>query len=143
MMSGTISSRLTLVYKFIFPIVWIGGWGTGTVLMMANNDPQGWAFLILGIFGAVLVCAFGVRLKVVRIQEGHLAISNFLREIYVPFSEISDVTENRMINIHPVRIYFHHETNFGPSIVFMPAKRGWPFGKSPVVAELKRLSCGS
>ncbi len=108
--------------------------------MIEKGDPEGWAFLVLGLFGAALLWALGVRLKVVRIEAGHLAISNYLCEISVPFSEISDVAESRMINIHPVRIYFRHKTQFGTTVVFMPTVRFWPFARHPVVAELKRLS---
>jgi hypothetical protein len=108
--------------------------------MIAKGNPEGWRFLVLGLLGAALLWALGVRLKVVRIEQGHLIISNYRSEISVPFSEISDVAENRLINIHPVRIYFRHKTKFGNSIVFMPTTMLWTFARHPVVAELKRLS---
>ena len=68
-------------------------------------------------------------------------MSNYRKEISVPLSEISDVTENRWVNMHPVTIHFRRDTAFGQRVMFMPAVRPFAFFSShPVVAELKRLA---
>ena len=56
----------------------------------------------------------------------------------MPLRDVSEVRENRWVNIRPVTITFHHDTEFGRSIVFMPTmKLLLPFTSHPVVAELR------
>ena len=52
-----------------------------------------------------------------------LYVSNYIREISVPFSEIIDVRQNRWINYRPITIYFRDATEFGGKATFMPKWR--------------------
>ena len=58
----------------------------------------------------------------------------------IPLSEISDVTENVWINIHPVTIHLRAPSEFGSRIVFMPKVRFFDFSSHPVVNELKGIA---
>ena len=141
-MKRTISSPVTFIYKVIFPSVWIGGFGLGTVLMFLLSDDRAWGWmsliaLCLGTGGLSFLC---FPLKTVEIAGDDLAISNFFKTIKVPLSRISDVTECRWINSHPVWVHFKETTEFGTKIMFMPGGRVWPFTAHPIVRELKRLS---
>ena len=140
-MDKTISSEMTLIYKFIFPTVWIGGFGFGTIAMLQGNDPDKWLFLIGLIIGTFFIGSFCFPLKSVKIEGPDLVISNYRCTIRVPIKNIRDVTESVIINIHPVWIHFIARTEFGSKIMFMPTVRMFAlFSSHPVVAELKALA---
>jgi hypothetical protein len=138
--------------KVIFPIGWIGMFAAFTVAMFlggvgftdqnGNSPDPGmkWQFLFATIAGGAFIYWGCIRLKRVSLEGQVLYVSNYRQEIAVPLREISEITENRWINIHPVTIHFHHETEFGESVVFMPKVRWFAFLSShPIVAELRSL----
>jgi hypothetical protein len=140
----TFSSRLTFFYKFIFPVIWISGFGLGIIVVeLAHNSPlaakfafaAGW---VLGTAGLVWLCA---PLKRVRADDRALYVSNYLKEISVPVGLIDCVTENRWINIHPITIHLSGDTEFGSRIVLMPKSRfAFSWTPHPVVGEIERLA---
>ena len=143
----TLSSAQTFISKFIFPIVWITGFGIGTISMwivpsagQAANAMSGERVQFLGVWiaGSAFVLWLSANLKRVRIDNGFLYISNYRKEITIPLSQIREVTENRWINTHPVTIHFRTITEFGEKITFMPTIRLFGFWSShPVVQELR------
>jgi hypothetical protein len=150
MTERTVSARETFVMKFMLPIVWIFGFGAGTIAIFlgvmrgqGNQPPpedMKWQFLamwMIGSAGLVYTCA---PLKRVRIASDAIYISNYLKEIRVPFEEIIDVTENRWLNLHPVTIHFRVPTAFGDRIFFMPPKRWFGWRRHPLVNELRDLA---
>lgn len=149
-MLKTLSSAQTFLMKFLFPPLWISGFGFGTLslwlgTMYGENgaqtpDGMKWLFLFSWIVGTAFSLAC-VGLKRVRVDSKSLYVSNYLREITVPLSMIEDVTEDRWWNIHPVTIHFRSATEFGQKITFMPKYRVFGLWSShPVVAELKQLA---
>ena len=139
-MKRPVSSSLTVIYKFIFPSLWIGMFGLGAVLSFSDGDDSAWHFLVALCVGACAFCFLLFPLKIVHIVPGSIVVSNFFKTIQVPFSQISNVTEWRWINIRPVWIHFKEPTEFGTKIMFMPTLHLWPFRAHPIVGELKRLS---
>ncbi|MGP0092592.1 MAG: hypothetical protein ACLPKB_22015 [Xanthobacteraceae bacterium] len=148
----TISSGQTIFVKFIFPVIWIGGFGLGTLaLWLAPMHARGgapppemkWVFLAVWTFGTAFILWLSAGLKRVCLDEATIYISNYVREISVPLNLIEDVTENRWINIRPVTIKFRHPTDFGDKVTFMPRTRVfWPGKPNPIVAELQALANG-
>ena len=128
--------------KFIFPSLWITGFGAGAIAVFLAAAPpyRGRDFLFAWAAGSLFIWWACARLKKVRIDGSNLYVSNYLREICVPADAVSDITENRWLNIHPVTIHFRHDTPFGRSIVFMPKSRLIPFLSHPIVKELRELS---
>jgi len=140
-MHETISSGLTAVYKFVFPAAWLLFFGFIIVSSVLANDPRQWVFLGVLVLCTFFICWLCCPLKHVAIDGSDLVISNYRRTIRVPVSDIDDVTENVMINIHPVWIHFRKPTEFGPKIMFMPTVRMFAlFSSHPVVANLKALA---
>jgi hypothetical protein len=143
----TISSAQTFLLKFFLPLFWIGGFGYGTVLLFVAGDRPGvrppppemkWICLAALLVGGVAVYAGCIRLMRVVMTDRELRISNYLREIVVPLSDIDQVTENRWTKIHPVTVQFVRRTDFGHRIVFMPKARPFAFFSAhPIVAELR------
>jgi hypothetical protein len=140
----TLSSLQTFYMKFVFPIVWIGLFTSGTVTLLAasNFDPDAaflkWLFPAVTVVGTVFLWWACMRLKRVRMDNHVLYISNYVSEIVVPLRDVAEVTENRWVNIHPVTIRFRRETDFGSQIVFMPTQRWFAFWSShPVVDKIR------
>ncbi len=138
-MKRTISSSVTIVYKFIFPGFMILAFAGGGFVMLAGGEtrialPYSFFFVLV----IVLAYYFGMRLKKVEMDDEKLYISNYSRVIEVHRSKIKKVSENKWINIHPVYIDFSTSTEFGDRIVFMPKVRPFAFFSShPIVGELK------
>ena len=136
-MPRVISSAQTFINKFILPFVVVGVLTYG--LSLAGNR-------VLPIFApvGVLVAAsnywFYVRLKRVAIDSEGLVISNYVREVRVPWRDVIKVTGNRWKKTHQVTITFDHDIGFGTSIVFMPKFRFlWPGQEHPIAQELRDL----
>jgi hypothetical protein len=146
-----LSSQQTFWMKVIFPIFWIGGFAVATITLWlpggggwegANGEPVDpafkWFFLGMTSVGTVFIWWICMRLKRVQMDNSALYISNYSTEIVVPLNNVAGVTENRLINIHPVTIVFRSETAFGSQIVFMPESRWFGFWSShPVVEEIQ------
>ena len=133
------SSIGTLVFKFFFPVFWIGGFGYGTVTLFLTNSPEKWKFLLVLIIGSIFIAVICVSLKTVVIEDDNIIISNFLKRDVISISDISLVKENRFINTHPVYIHFKRETKFGKKVQFMPPPQISFFGSHPVVKQLRTL----
>jgi hypothetical protein len=147
-----LSSAWTFCSKFVFPAIWISGFGLGSIplwfdgLHDINNampPPQiKYVFLGVWVFGSVFILWANAGLKRVGMDERQLHISNYFREVCIPFSAIIDVKQNRWINSRPITIYFRDATEFGDKATFMPKQRMiiqfWRL--DPVVHELKQLA---
>jgi len=91
------------------------------------------------LFGASLYWYYS-RLKKVAIDSNGLVISNYLREVRVPWREIIDVSGSRWINTRQVKVTFDRDIGFGASITFMPkARLLWLGQESPIAQELHDL----
>jgi hypothetical protein len=147
-----LSSAWTFSAKFIFPAVWISGFGLATVLLWLgglhdrNNalpSPQ-LKFVFLGawVLGSTFILRANAGLKRVRTDGQQLIVSNYIREISIPFSAIIDVRQNRWLNSRPITVYFRDATEFGDRATFIPKCRFriqfWRV--DPVVDELKQLA---
>jgi hypothetical protein len=82
----------------------------------------------------------GIPVKKIAIDHNYLYISNYLKTVKVPLSQIMDVTENKWANIHPVWIHLYTTTDFGDKIMFIPETRILSYKNHPIVQELKKLS---
>ena len=97
-----------------------------------------WHLLPILLVGVVGFLVFSVRLKVVRMDDEALYVSNYRKEIRVPFSEVESVGgwfTKRLVTIH-----FRMETEFGRKVSFMPELRWFDldvFGPHPIIAELE------
>ena len=98
-------------------------------------------FLIAWIVGTLFILVTCAGLKRVRIDSNYIYVSNYVRELRVPMGQIRDVTENRLLNAHPITVSFRDSTEFGIRIRFMPKTRWFSFWSAhPVVAELLELA---
>ncbi|MEO5559307.1 MAG: hypothetical protein ABIO49_05830 [Dokdonella sp.] len=146
-----LSSIQTFLMKSVFPVIWISGWGAGTVALWfgAMTERSGmqppaetkWIFLFALIFGVAIIWWACAPLKRVWLDGMVLHASNYLQEIAMPVAAIGRVTENRWTNVCTITIHFNRSTLFGDSIVFMPKARLFAFwSPHPVIAELEELA---
>ena len=151
MQERTLSSAWTFWAKFVFPAVWITGFGTGTIqLWLGGHDnnnampPPEMKFMFLAgwLLGSVFMLWASAGLKRVRIDDQRLYVSNYVKEISIPFGAIVDVQQNRWLNSRPVTIYFRETTELGDTAKFMPKWRirALFWRVDPVVNELKELA---
>jgi hypothetical protein len=149
----TLSSAQTFVMKFVFPSVWIGVFAIGTLALFLLPDPwhgtdgappdprTKWFFLLATLLGTGFIWWLCIPLKRVRMDSTALYVSNYATDIVVPLTSVAEVTENRWVNIHPVTIHFHADTEFGSEVTFMPKVRWFALWTShPVVEEIRRAA---
>lgn len=98
----SLSSIFTIIYKVIFPTIWLGGFGMGTIAILLSESRLDWGYVFILLIGFPLFYFFGFPLKSVEIDERYLYVSNYIKTVGVPFSQIEEVTESPFIKIHPI-----------------------------------------
>jgi len=145
-MKRRLSSLQTFLVKIIIPVIWIFVGGIQTISMFFDrvpyrNAPPAWFFLFFFVAGCGFIYWEGIRMKWVSVDGHYLYVSNYLKEISIPLSEICDVTENGWLTPRPVTIHLRSSSDFGDKIVFKPKVRLFaPFIPHPVIRELKGLA---
>jgi hypothetical protein len=149
-MQQQLSSRSTFFWKFIFPLVWGGGFGLGTLMMFISPmegtpgkppppDEIKYVFLTVWVGAVLFLLLLIAPLKRVRLNDGNLIVSNFFKDTTIPLSSITRVRENRWTHIggkHPIVIEW---TEASPQtqkrkIVFIPTGKApfaWPWQHKP------------
>lgn len=134
--AGTVvSSSSTFFHKFVFPVLWgaFFSWATAALFLQHGGAPgraappswAGWLCLAALVLGGLAFRQVSLPLKRVAVDDGFLRISNYLREIRVPFSEVraggfgGGEIDGRSL----VVLEFDRETPFGESIQFLPRSR--------------------
>jgi hypothetical protein len=149
-MRRTLSSRTTFLWNFVLPIVLIGGLSCLLLLCwlgkIAGKDGKPMSIEVLGVFTLMwalvmvgLVKSLGF-LKRVEVEGDALYVSNYVTEVRIPLSEVTDVRESG----HPkglttVSIALRNPSAFGQSIEFLPRlSRCWA-GMGPTIREVQAL----
>ena len=105
-MTRAYSSGSTPILKYLLGPAWTLGFGYGTYELWTNPTTitdngvvrpvvaaDQWLFLGMFLLGATRVLALLVPLKRVRITADGLLVSNYIREVRIPLSEVQDVTQ--------------------------------------------------
>lgn len=129
-MRDTLSSRATFVMKFVFPTIWIVGFGATSFAALraqpglASGAPHrvAGAWVITGVW---LVCSivllwFCAPLKRIRMRDGRLLASNYRTEIEIRPSDIDRVTQNKWVNVRPITLHLRAPSALGSRITFIP-----------------------
>ena len=144
----TLSSKQTLLMKFVVPPVWTMAFGAAALMPWWARTASApapiewkWFLLVIWFVGGLLIWRSCARLKRVQVDGDTLLVSDYRTTIRVPAADVEEVTENRWISMHPVTLHFRRPTEFGNEVVFMPKVRVFGFATShPVVAELRALA---
>jgi hypothetical protein len=141
-MKRLISARNTFFYKIVLPAFLF----TCTVVVppvvyLADKQNNGVAAVFTGIFlliSALLIFVMTKGSKKLSIDNRFLYVSNYSKEIAVPFSEIDKILWTG--DARPTLIYFKNKTGFGKRINFYPNITVASPRPNPLVEELKRLA---
>jgi hypothetical protein len=98
MQERTLSSAWTFWMKFLVPAIWILAFGYVTFLWSGGTPQTKFVFLVVWIVGTTSILWVYAGLKRVRVDERQLYVSNYIEEIHIPFSAITEVKQNRWIN---------------------------------------------
>ena len=100
-----------------------------------------WPFLFpLMVAVGVSIYRYYGRVKKVAVDADGLVISDFLREIRVPWRDIVQVSGSRWVSTRQITVTFDRDLGFGYSIIFMPKTRIlWPGQEHPAARELRDL----
>jgi hypothetical protein len=130
----SLSSELTFVSKVLLPLLYYGQVGLVAFFVIQGTLDQGslgpgaWGWLLGFIAMGWVMWKALANLKRVRMDESGLYISNYLREILVPFANIKTVSPSSLGDHWPrITVTFHTHTEFGGVIVFLARTRwaGW------------------
>lgn len=136
-MPRVISSSQTFITKFILPVIIFAVLAFGVYLAGSRVVP---VLAPLGVLVVVSIYWYYVRLKKVSIDADGLVISNYLREVRVPWRDILKVSGSRWVSTRQVTVVFDRNIGFGTSIIFMPKVRIlWPGQEHPIAQELRDL----
>ena len=114
-----LSTSMTFFWKFIFPTLWLGGFGLGTIAIISTEGFGGLHMLLGWFFGFAFIYYLCFRAKRVYIDDNYLYLSNYRKQIQVPLENIQYVSENIMLSPRPIFIEFKNETEFGKKIMFI------------------------
>ncbi len=136
-----LSSSFTLVAKLVFPTIFYISITLAIIGLSIEGQYLGAiaALVVLIVFGTLVY--FGlVRLMAVSRDNDYFYVSNYFKTIKIPVSSLKEVNETWMINIHPIRLTFNNQTDFGDTIMFMPSFDLFAsFGLHPLTKELRKL----
>jgi hypothetical protein len=141
-----LSSSLIGWWKFVFPIVWVAGFGAVTVAIWLgafsglDNEPASewmrWQSLIMWLAGSLWLIWFSRRICRVGISEDTIFASNYSRHIGVPLSAILRVSQSYMSRPQTITIHLDRETTLGRKIVFIPHGVPHYLSRHPVTDQL-------
>lgn len=140
-MKKQISSDVTIVWKYIFPGLWIPFMGTAVVFigLKAATEPRWGLYVLAWIAFSGYLTWFARRLKYVSIDDDFLYVSQARKEIRIPLTHIVHVKENFWANPKLITITLDQPSEFGTKIVFVPTSLVFAGLRShPIVKEIKR-----
>jgi hypothetical protein len=141
-----ISSPSTIFWKFVFPGIWIAGFGAGVIVASLASTPRDSSRLLplcIWLLGSVFLIWFSVRLCWVAISDRCLLVSTYFRETSVPLSAIARVTQSYMSKPQTITVRIDRDTTLGRKFVFVAP--GWPriFRRHPLAIELEQIAAQS
>lgn len=138
-----ITSNWTYFYKIVLPLM-LMPWGGFSRLKSAfpptdpNSEVLFWICIGSWIFGFVWVLWLAIRLKIVKMDDKNLYVSNLLSEIHVPISDIAKIKESNWSKTNHVVLTLKSPPEFGKRIVFIPRKvYETPEGKQSVMETIR------
>ena len=149
-MRRTLSSNDTLLYRYIYPLLGCLVFAAATVLAWrwSFKDSSGlitaakWLFPVMGIASTIFGFWYGRCFIRVQSDDTALYVSDYKKEIRVPFSDIENVwAETKLTgkagSMDIIKIKFCNPTVLGKQIRFIAAGSWNP--SHSIVAELREL----
>jgi hypothetical protein len=135
-----LSAPSTIFWKFVFPTIWISGFGAGAITSaLRAHDDSRWIFPAVWILGSSWLLWFALRLRRVALGGETLYISTYRREIALPLSAICRVSQSYMSRPQTICLRADRETPLGQKFIFIAG--GWPriISPHPLAVDLEQL----
>lgn len=136
-----LSSGFTFFSKLVVPTIWISAFALETGLTVVNPSPNGPPALLLAIVtlvGAVVFWRWSIPLKKVIATDAGLLVSNFRREVLVPYAQISAVRERCFVSNGLITIELRPGSPLGRSFFFVPYSKWVLFSSHPATTLLRQ-----
>ena len=117
------SSRHTFSHKYILPATWVIVETVSLAILLPDVANAVQCFALIGQYAVsiALVSYLFAPIKSVYLSDSNiLRICNFITNIEIPLSSVTQVRQNKMLPHKPVTVTFVASTVFGNQIVFMP-----------------------
>lgn len=137
-----ISKEYTFFFKVVLPGIFLSGVSLGFYLLFRNEAYNALGALVMVALGGGALVYYGfIRLKSVSIDKNHFYISNYLKTIQVPISDLIEVNDRSFPGSYkPITLHFIGDYPFGNSIVFLPEfESPTSPSKVPLAERLRRL----
>ena len=158
-MPRTISIRATPLFKFVLAPLWLAVaayamWAIWTSPERVLTEYESGTRLALQVIllallaaSAAVAVAYVIPLKRVRLQADGLAVSNYQREVVVPFAEIASVRQHSLPTFRLITVRLRNDGGLGRRVIFMPTVpmrtafwRSDYGGEDEIVGELRSLA---
>jgi hypothetical protein len=135
-----ISSKMTVYYKRVFPVIFFGGLLIVVVTgLSASGDPLTFLIgaVVMAIFGYFIMkkLVFGLADEVLDAGDA-LIVRNGGQEDRISLSDIKNVSYSPYMNPPQVTLSLRRQTVFGDTIAFCAPGGLVPFWSSPVIDDL-------
>ena len=127
-----ISSSVTLFLKVFLPTFWLVFFGAFTVAVLASGLGKApllgnWIFklgvLLFYVVGAAILYFTLIRLKRVERDHENLYVTNYIKSIRYPLSDIQRISETNLILLHLGHITLKAPGTFGKRITFVQSRQ--------------------
>lgn len=116
------------------------------IFLVLRGDlfPGDRSFIPLTVLVAIIVTAqlvwIAFRIKKVETDGKYLYVSNYMKQVALPLSDVSHVNEMRWMQPYWITLQLRRPSEFGEKIVFIPPFRLLSFWtENPLVDELKSM----
>lgn len=137
-MKKQLSTSMTFFYKYIFPTVWLTGFGLGSIMVVFSEGIEGLPFLFGFFIGFFIFYYTSFRAKEVHIDDEFLYVSNFRRSIQIPLRKVKAVSEIYFWSPTLIFVEFSESTDFGKKIMFIAYFQMFPTYPHPARKEIEQ-----
>ncbi len=116
-----LSTRFTFTHKVILPAAWLAFFGVGTAVLLLQHSPDRQrvlAFVVALVLGGFIFWNWGFPLKRVIATDDGLLVSNFRRQVLVPYGQVAALRETKIVNT--VTVDLNAPSIWGTRFVFRP-----------------------
>ncbi len=145
-----LSSRWTFFYKFVLPLLVLGGLGFGAWRAFKHPDEvhmppamtpdYGWVLIIvIALFAGGIIWWTVASLCRIEIDDDDLLISHYRTEMRVPLASVESISGPSASNPKRYTLTFEEPTEFGRRVTLLPPM-AWtlmPLGEPEAVRELR------
>lgn len=108
---------MTFFYKFILPLSMSAVLAYAAISAFLHPARAGhadaWVLLVIWVAASGFFWRLTGALKQIHLSGNTLTLSNYMKRVEVPVSEIAQVSQGRMLSIRPVFVRFKGTTAFG------------------------------